>query len=367
MQTAAFHPSLIVAGPRPSASRWTRFVRPEQLYRQARVAAVERQTEDAVSITLAPMDDKPCDAAAGQYLTLIADVNGARIKRAYSLSQLPDQNAFTVTCKAIAGGRMSGHLNSALKAGDLLQFAGPSGEFLLPDSVPAHYAFVAAGSGITPIMAMLEQLLEIDRCRTPITLLFGNRREKDILFRDRLEQLVSAHANLSVSYYLTRPGKRWKGQQGRISAEALPQQPGTHYFLCGPDTFNSSLREALLNLGISSTAISTEQFTQSSDESRPHPADPHPVQFRLADGSEHEVTVRPGESLLEAGLRGGVPLQFSCTMGGCGHCKVTIETGDVATDEPNCLTESERQAGQTLACCAWPHSKAVVQVAETGL
>ena len=136
-----------------------------------------------------------------------------------------------------------------------------------------------------------------------------------------------------------------------------------HYFLCGPDDFNDSLRRQLVALGVPSQAIVSELFTTLARESRPHPKDPHPVMFQVG-GSQMEVTVRPGETLLEAGLRAGVALPFSCTMGGCGHCKVKVVNGDVATDAPNCLTEPERQAGYALACCAYPHRHATVTVEE---
>lgn len=172
----------------------------------------------------------------------------------------------------------------------------------------------------------------------------------------------SLPAPVAISCCPTAP-RNWKGRKGRIGIDQFPATTGSHYFLCGPDSFNDTLREALAERGVTAEAISSELFSTLSRASRPHPADPHPVVFRFGD-SEKEVTVRPAETLLEAGLRAGVPMQFSCTMGGCGHCKVTVTGGDIATDEPNCLSDPERQAGQALACCAHPHGRAVVTVME---
>lgn len=361
--TAALHPSLIAAGLRPSAERWTRFIRPDQLYRQARVSRVVKESGDAVSVTLTPMGDPPDAPVAGRYLTLIADIGGQRVKRAYSLSRVGDE-CLTITSKRVEGGLMSRYLNDQLREGDTLQFAGPSGDFVLPAVAPTHYVFAAAGSGITPIMSMLTQLLEVEGTGTSVTLLYCNRREKDILFRERLDALAAAHDNLTVEYFLTRPTRAWKGHSGRIGIDLVPSVAGSHYFLCGPDSFNETLREALLTRrGVPEKAVSCELFRTLSRESRPHPTEPHPVVFRFGD-SEKEVTVRPAETLLEAGLRAGVPMQFSCTMGGCGHCKVAVISGDIATDEPNCLTEPERNAGQALACCAHPHGRASVTLME---
>ncbi|MDP2226120.1 MAG: 2Fe-2S iron-sulfur cluster binding domain-containing protein, partial [Moraxellaceae bacterium] len=64
------------------------------------------------------------------------------------------------------------------------------------------------------------------------------------------------------------------------------------------------------------------------------------------------------------GLRAGLPLPFSCTMGGCGHCRVTRQSGDIAMDQPNCLTEAEVASGAVLACCAYPHGRVAVSVGE---
>ncbi|MDE0853411.1 MAG: ferredoxin--NADP reductase [Nevskia sp.] len=357
---------LISSGPRPSAKRWGRFSRPDQLHRRAQVRRIIKESDDATSIVLVPDSKVSETVRAGQFLTLIAQIDGRAVKRAYSLSELPKSGTLTVTSKRVEGGVMSAYLNTRLREGDWIQFAGPSGDFVLPAQTPAHYVFAAAGSGITPIMAMLEQLLEQEHSRTPITVIYGNRREQDILFRERLDAWSGRYKSLSVRYLLSKPAKDWSGGRGRISADVLRDAaPGTGalYFLCGPDDFNSSLREELVALGVPKQAIASEQFTTLARESRPHPKDPHPVMFRVG-GSEREVTVRPGETLLEAGLKAGVALPFSCTMGGCGHCKIKVLDGDVATDAPNCLTEPERQAGYALACCAYPHRQATVTVEE---
>lgn len=357
-------PVLISCGPRASARRWTRAARPDLLHQRAQVRCIVKETDQAVTITLAPVNDLPPDVQAGHFLTLIADIDGRPVKRAYSLSALPRDGTFIVTSKLVAGGVMSTYLNACLREGDWLQFAGPSGDFVLPAQAPDHYMFAAAGSGITPMMAMLEQLLERERRPTPITVFYGNRSEQDILFRKRLDDWATRHEKLRVRYVLSKPAKGWNGDRGRISAEDLRDAASgaaVQYFLCGPNDFNESLRRQLAALGVAQRGIASEQFTTLARESRPHPKEPHPVVFRL-DGIEKEVTVRPAETLLEAGLRVGLSLPFSCTMGGCGHCKVKVLSGDVATDTPNCLSEPEHVAGYALACCARPHSRAVIEL-----
>lgn len=363
------HSSLIMAGPRASAERWTRFVRADQIHRNARLVEAIRETADARTLVFECMDGQPVVASAGQFMTLQLDIDGQRYKRAYSLSQAPAGNRFAVTVKHVPGGRVSALLNEQLMAGDSVQFNGPSGDFTLPAVSAPHYVFAAAGSGITPVMCMMEALVAAAGKASPgITLVYGNRHANDIIFADRLQALAARHPALKIVHVLSKPARGWKGARGRISADHLLQETGNvtaaHYFLCGPGDFNDSLRASLEAAGIDRTRIHAELFTQGARESRPHPADPHPAEFAMADGESREVIVRPGESLLEAGLRAGLPLPFSCTMGGCGHCRVTRQSGDIAMDQPNCLTEAEVASGAVLACCAYPHGRVAVSVGE---
>lgn len=365
------HPVLIVDGPRASALRWTRFVRADQMHRNARVVELIQETADTRTLLLECMDGQPVNAKAGQYMTLSLEVEGQRHKRAYSLSRLPEGSRFAVTVKQVPNGQVSAHINQRLAVGDTLQFNGPSGDFILPEAARAAYIFAAAGSGITPVLSMIEALISDSansRSRPEITLLYGNRRQDDIIFKQRLENLAATYPALKIIHVLSKPARGWQGERGRITADHLLENgtgsPDTHFFLCGPGSFNADIRAGLGARNIDNSRIHTEHFTQGIRESRAHPTDPHPAVFTLTSGDTREVIVRPGESLLEAGLRAGLPLQFSCTMGGCGHCKIKRVSGDIAMDAPNCLTDTENEAGQILACCAFPHGRVVVQLTE---
>ena len=206
-QAPTQHAVLISSGPRPSAKRWARFVRPDQLHHRAQVRRIVKESNGAASVVLAPDNGIPEGVRAGQFLTLVAQIDGKPVKRAYSLSELPKDGTLTITSKRVEGGVMSAYLNARLREGDWLQFAGPSGDFVLPAQAPGHYVFAAAGSGITPMMAMLDQLLGQEHRTTPITLFYGNRREQDILFRERLDALARRNKNLDVRYVLSKPEK----------------------------------------------------------------------------------------------------------------------------------------------------------------
>ena len=88
-----------------------------------------------------------------------------------------------------------------------------------------------------------------------------------------------------------------------------------------------------------------------------------------SEGAVYSVTYRKSgmllqvadnQTLLDAGLQAGLPMGFSCTMGGCAACKITVLSGNVYMEQPNCLTSEEAEKGGCLACIAYPRGPVVV-------
>lgn len=97
--------------------------------------------------------------------------------------------------------------------------------------------------------------------------------------------------------------------------------------------------------------------------SRPHGSAAATVHVQLIGRAPAVVIVQPGETILDAALAAGLPMPFSCTLGGCGACKVEIRTGTVDMEEPNCLTPAERAAGHVLTCVGRPLGPVTIEVA----
>ncbi|UCH29481.1 MAG: hypothetical protein JSV06_00235, partial [Myxococcales bacterium] len=156
--------------------------------RPLRVVDVVRETDDAVSIYLTEADGSPLEFRAGQFLSIDVPVDGKSLRRAYSLASacLPDVPRH-ITVKRIEDGRVSNHLNDTIAKGDELAVLGPSGNFTVePRSVnQRHLVMIAGGSGITPIMSILETVLRVE-ADTRVTLIYGNRGWEDVIFRERL-------------------------------------------------------------------------------------------------------------------------------------------------------------------------------------
>lgn len=361
-------PALVTRGP----SRYARTERPRGLgasLRELEVASIVRETDDAVSVALTERDGAPIAFEAGQFLTLHLEVDGAVLRRAYSLSTTPGSGTSAITVKRIEGGRASSFLVERLREGDRLRALGPSGSFLAPAAnEPAHLVMIAGGSGITPVISIAESVLE-GRPELAVTIVYGNRRPRDVIFAERLARLAERHERLEVVHVLAEPDEGFEGPRGVLDRamiearlDALTDRGPRRYYVCGPAPVMDAAREALAARGVPAERVHEERFQSPQDPADSAlPAEAVTMRVR-AGGRDHVLRVAPGQTLLEAGLAGGARLPFSCAMGGCGACKVKLVSGTVHEQERTCLSPSEREAGYVLACSSRPTSAVAIEV-----
>lgn len=345
--------------------------------REVRVSRVVRETDDAVSMYLEEPSGEELAFTPGQFMTLFVEVGGQTLRRAYSLAgpALPGAPRH-VTVKRIADGRASNHLNDRCEAGTTLRVLGPSGSFTVqPDpSAERHVVLLAGGSGITPVMSIAHTLLAVEP-KSRVTLIYGNRGQADIIFRDRLEELEREHGDrLRVDHVLSDPPEGWTGARGLLDRETvtarldelgIADDPSLHYFLCGPTPMMEAVHEALQARGVPAGRVHEERFVRPEERTGPSraAADRQPATV-LIGGQERRLTLSPNQTLLEAGLAAGLPMPFSCGMGGCGACKVRVLEGEVEMEEPNCMSAEEHAQGYALACVSRACSAVTVQVGE---
>lgn len=334
---------VVIERPQGASRRWQRHgeVLPR---RPVRVIELLRETADAVTLVLECTDGKPLPFHAGQYLTHHFVIDGTTHKRAYSLSSA-EGGQIACTIKGIPGGLVSAYVRQHLKPGDRYTVLGPSGEFTLTQG-DDPLVFIAAGSGITPVMSMLETSLMRQPDRA-VHLLYANRSAQDSIFAERLRRLTQHYPALRITWH-------YSGNEGRLDAAGISTWASTlsvaTFYLCGPAGFMEAAQRGLRLLQVPAERIKREVFLAASRSTRVLPTEPQRVRFQR---SNREIEARPGESLLEAALRESVPVPFSCTVGGCGSCRVKVLEGDCALNEPNCLSPEERAQGYTLACSAY--------------
>lgn len=353
--------------------------------RTLRVKAVVRET--AAAVTLHLTDDSGAQLAfeAGQFLTLLLPLgpNGELVRRAYSVSSpAPDRDGqggntlgatIAITSKRVTGGRVSNYLNDEARAGMAIQVLGPSGNFTpLPHAEKRrHVVLLGGGSGITPLMSIAETLLRVESA-SRVSLIYGNRSRQDIIFFDRLAALAARHADrFVVRHVLSEPTADLACGVGLLDETVLDAELAgldfsvelpREYYVCGPEPMMAAARSLLKTRGVDPRQIFEERFAtlRYSDE-KPNLA-AQTLELRRGGQGPRSLTVLAGETLLDAGLRDGAGLPFSCAMGGCGACKGRLVRGDVVMPEPNCLTAAERQAGYILCCVARPMSPVTVEV-----
>ena len=326
------------------------------------VREVVRETPDAVTLWLEDPAGAPLVFEAGQFFTLLVNVGGDVLRRAYSASSSPrDRTKVGLTVKRIAGGRASTHLVEVARAGDTFEVLGPSGNFTLAAAADATapLVLVAGGSGITPLVSILREVLETMKARR-VALVHANRSAHDVIFAAALEQLAAAHPDrlvLSSLFGTTlEPGALAR------ALDAIPFAAEADYYVCGPEPMMHVVRAALTTRGVAPTRLHEERFIspQAKVTRAVSARGPVRVTVRVA-GKDHAVDVAPGRTLLEAGLAANVPMPFSCALGGCGACRVKVHSGTVEMDEPTCLTDAERAEGYALACVGRPSDGAVVE------
>ncbi len=266
--------------------------------------------------------------------------------------------------KRTASGIVSRYLHDRVRAGDTLQALEPTGSFTLETDPSArrHLVLVAGGVGVTPLVSIAETALRAEPL-SRVTLLCGNRREEEIIFRRRLAALEAEfQPRLSVKHALDEAPETWPGARGALDGarvlQLVGEEPVDAYFVCGPEPMMQAVCAALEHAGVPPGRIRTERFAYAIPAPARLPERESVVVFAR---SGQRVTARHGQTLLQAGQEAGVALPSSCTMGGCGACKVRRLEGSVVMSEPNCLSEGEREAGYVLACCGYPDGDVVIE------
>lgn len=370
MSTAAFlrgwftEPAPTFELRRPSA-RWGTPT-PHSTRRELRVVEVLDETPTVRTFVLEPASPpSPLSYRAGQHLTLLVDVDGTTHRRCYSFSTSPAPGVrAAITVKRTADGVVSRHLHDRIRTGDTLVAAEPAGQFTLATdpSLERTVVFIAGGVGITPLVSLVETLLR-EEPGSRAVLLCGNRSEPEIIFRRRLDELQARFApRLVVRHAIEAAAEGWTGLAGPLDGPralgALPALEADAYYVCGPEAMMQGVCAALEGAGVPRDRVHTERFVYASPASVRVPDHAAEITF---GASGRRVTAQPGQTILQAGIEAGIDLPFSCTMGGCGACKVRKSRGEVVMSEPNCLTDREREDGYILACCCYADTPVTIE------
>ncbi|TDE14048.1 1,2-phenylacetyl-CoA epoxidase subunit PaaE [Jiangella asiatica] len=335
-----------------------------------RVARVERLTDDAVAVTLAVPAELTAEYefAAGQHVNVELP-GGDGVRRSYSICSPAGSGELRIAVKRLPGGAFSEHALSRLAPGDELDVMTPAGRFT-PSFDPArarHYAAVAAGSGITPIMSIVATALATEP-GSRVMVLYGNRTSSSVMFLDELADLKDRHpGRLQLVHVLSRePGTtellsgRLDAQRlGRVLDTLLPPDTVDDWYLCGPYEMITAARSVLAGRGVDRSHVHAELYHVGDAPPAPRtesaPVPVHCAVTAVLDGRRSEVVLDdPDETVLEAVLRARNDAPFACKGGVCGTCRAKVLDGEVTMERHYALEDGEIAAGYVLTCQSHP-------------
>ncbi|WP_128546571.1 ferredoxin--NADP reductase [Larkinella soli] len=338
-----------------------------------RVVDLIAETPDTKTIVLEPADGRAVSYRAGQFLTLLFQHGGHEVRRSYSMSSTPGLDPYlTLTIKRVENGEISRYLLDHLRVGDELDSLPPAGRFTF-DSDPDYrrdIVLIGAGSGITPLFALLKQVLS-EEPQSHVTLLDCNTGERNIIFRKQLDALQRQHPDrFTLIHLLSRPSDEWTGRRGRLNnwllEKMLPEltrfdRAAARWYLCGPFTFMRTVQITLVYAGIRREAIRKENFVIEPVTATPPPelARNHRILLRFR-GKEYDIDVPAYKSVLQAALDHGVRLPYSCRGGRCSSCTARCVSGSVYMTINDVLTEQDVAEGWVLTCTGYPQAENVV-------
>lgn len=315
---------------------------------------------------------------AGQYLTLEKKINNEIVRRCYSLCSAPFEDELTIAVKWIKDGIVSESLKGKPLVGQTISVGTPDGNFIVePDGLQRrnHY-FIAAGSGITPIMSMMKTVLAKEPF-SKVYLLYGNKDEDTMMLKDKIIELQEQYEGkfflencfscLNAEVWADTYGEMDEFK-GRISPQVidvwLQKYPAgmmpSEYYVCGPGELIQETISHLSDRGIKETNIHTEYFTvgkkienenerNRAEESEFAPTDRATVTVIL-DGEEIVMDVGQEMTILEAVEQEGYYPPFSCRSGTCSTCMAKCESGKVEMDVDLGLMPDEKEEGFILTC-----------------
>ena len=350
---------------------------------------VRRETADAISLSFevpAALRDT-YRFTPGQFLTLRETIQGGEVRRSYSIcsgaDEYDERGELRVAVRRVDGGVFSNWANDTLAAGATIEVMPPDGRFFARHDAShrRHHVAFAAGSGITPVLAIIKTTLKREP-QSRFTLIYGNRRIETILFSEELEDLKDRYLDRFALYHvLSREHQEVELFNGRIDAARvsaffetlLPAASIDEVFVCGPEPMICEVEQALQASGIARARTHIERFAtpgaapargvrlpRAAPQQEADAKDSAEVEI-VADGIRRTLRVPfAGAAILDVALGAGADLPYACKGGVCCTCRARVLEGEVRMDRNFTLEDAEIRQGYVLTCQSHPVTARVV-------
>ncbi len=320
---------------------------------------------DARTLVMKKADGTPAAwFRAGQYVSLKLKIGDCCVTRPYSISSSPcstKEGVVEITVKRSQGAFVSEYLIDEVKKGDHILISGPDGQFYHDRLRDSHnIVAVAGGSGITPFLSMARAIRDSVEDFN-LTILFGSRTEKQILFKDELDRIQKATDKVKVVHVLSEDDKEGY-EHGFIGSDLIKKYAPEDYslFICGPEGLYRFMEKEVGKLGLPARRVRREILGSASLKVD----NPKTFKLTVIQGPERfTIPARSDESVLVAMERSGIMAPSKCRSGECGWCRSMLISGDVTVLAGNDGRRAKDvETNHIHPCVSFPKSDIVLEV-----
>jgi ring-1,2-phenylacetyl-CoA epoxidase subunit PaaE len=337
-------------------------------FHSLKIKDIRWETSQAVSIAFEIPDHlrEDYNFIAGQYINLKTHYEGQEIRKAYSICSAPGKNELRVTIKAVKNGGFSVFANEKLTVGDTMEVGTPEGKFIFEPKADRqrNYAAFAAGSGITPVLSIIQSVLQSEPEST-FVLVYGNKSPEDTIFHQFLHDLQQEYVGRFFVHFVYSQARAEESIFGRIEKSTVnfiirnkhKEKEFEKFYLCGPEEMILTVNEVLKENNIPEKDIKFELFsTPIAEKKIEENLDGQTKITVMVDDEEVTFMMSQQMTILDAALKQGVDAPYSCQGGICSSCMARISNGTAEMKKNAILTDGEIAEGLILTCQAHPTS-----------
>lgn len=334
-----------------------------------RVIAVIKQPTEVIQINFETLNGEKLNYLAGQFITLVFQVNGKEQRRSYSFCSSPvHDEPIAVAVKLVENGEISRFMHHQIAVGDIVEIAEPNGLFVYNDKreIERTVFLFAAGVGITPLFSILKTAL-LTEINSKIVLIYSSRSADDTLFLDEIVAWQASYPDrLKVIHLFSNSKNLMRARLNGFLINQLVRENMVFdkndalFYICGPYDYMDVCKITLLGAGFEPEQIKKETFVIPEDE-----IDEDDTTEKVIDkntysiilhfqGNVHHLSVPWPKRILEVALANKINIPYSCSGGVCSTCTATCVAGGVRMDYNEVLTDDEVANGRVLVCTGHP-------------
>jgi ferredoxin-NADP reductase len=236
----------------------------KQAFNDAEIVEIIDESETVKRFFFKMLNTDTFNFKPGQFVMIDLPIESKISYRSYSIASAPADNVFELIIVINPDGLGTPYMWNNYKVGTKVPVAGPVGKFVLPEVITTDLCFLATGTGIAPLRSMLHYIKDRNIEHQNIYLIFGNRWQKDILYKEEMEKLANELPKFHFIPVLSREDEStWSGKTGYVHGiyqELFAQKQPALFYLCGWKNMIMEARDNLMTMGYTKEHIKFELY-----------------------------------------------------------------------------------------------------------